>query len=55
MAALKVVKEEGLSANAQRLGELFRSEMNRNWTKTAKFVEVYAEYFVLVMKLCESD
>jgi ornithine--oxo-acid transaminase len=29
VAALKVVQEEGLCENAQRLGELFRSEMNR--------------------------
>lgn len=29
IAALEVVKEEGLAENAQRLGELFRKEMNR--------------------------
>lgn len=34
MAALDVVKEESLAANAQELGELFRTEMNRIIAKT---------------------
>ncbi|MEO6348292.1 MAG: ornithine--oxo-acid transaminase [Aquaticitalea sp.] len=29
MAALKVVKDEGLAENAERLGQLFRSELNK--------------------------
>ncbi len=40
IAALEVVKEEKLAENAQRLGELFRKEMNRIIGKTELVVKV---------------
>merc|ERR1711991_366621 len=40
MAALEVVKEEKLAENAQRLGELFRDELNN-----------YIEHSVIVQKV----
>ena len=40
IAALEVVKEEKLAENAQRLGELFRKEMNRIIEKTDLVVKV---------------
>lgn len=40
MAALEVVQEEKLAENAQRLGELFRSEMNRIIGQTELVVKV---------------
>ncbi len=40
VAALEVIKDEDLAANAQRLGELFRSEMNRVIRETDLVVKV---------------
>lgn len=40
VAALEVIKDEDLAANAQRLGELFRSEMNRVIGETDLVVKV---------------
>lgn len=40
MAALEVVSEEQLALNARKLGELFRSEMNRIISKTDLIVKV---------------
>lgn len=40
IAALEVVKEEKLAENAQRLGELFRKEMNRIIEKTDLLIQV---------------
>lgn len=40
IAALEVVKEEALAENAQRLGELFRKEMNRIIAHTDLIVKV---------------
>jgi ornithine--oxo-acid transaminase len=40
MAALEVVEEEKLAENAQRLGEIFRSEMNRIIGKTDLVLKV---------------
>jgi ornithine--oxo-acid transaminase len=40
MAALEVIKEEGLIENAARMGELFRSRMRNVQTKTDKVTAV---------------
>ncbi len=40
MAALQVVKDENLAANAERLGQLFRTKMNELIAKTDKITKV---------------